>query len=531
MTIVQQRVGEPAIRTDVDGMKEVLGQLDTTCYVQQHSGQIGVATTRVNGARLIAAAPPCPPQRLGSPAFRQTYGLTSNYVAGAMAGGISSVSLVTAMSEAGYLGSFGTGGLGLQTIDERVAELQASTAGRAFMINLLHAPHDQELEVATVELFLRREIRHIEASAFMEVTPGLVRYRVAGLGRRDGRTVVGNRIMAKVSRVEIAAKFLAPAPARMVSALLDKGLVTAEQAELARNVPMADEITVEADSGGHTDGRPLVASFPLFVAECERARKTLRTIGSVRLGAAGGIGTPDAVAAAFALGADYVVTGSINQTCTEADTSAEAKAMLAAADVADFDIAPAADMFEMGAHVQVLKRSTMFAPRAQRLRQLFERYESLEDLPTADRNWLEQKVLLRSIDELWPDIREYLVRRNSSELPFADEPRRKMALVFRWYLGSSSRWAREGDPQRVVDYQLWAGPALGAFNRWVSGSCLGAVEDRRVGEVAANMMYGAALMTRFHHLRTLGVRLPGPVSNHRPVSDCAATVRRLARRA
>jgi trans-AT polyketide synthase, acyltransferase and oxidoreductase domains len=40
------------------------------------------------------------------------------------------------------------------------------------------------------------------------------------------------------------------------------------------------------------------------------------------IGLAGGMGTPFAVAAAFVMGADYVLTGSVNQACVEAGTSA-----------------------------------------------------------------------------------------------------------------------------------------------------------------------------------------------------------------
>ena len=39
------------------------------------------------------------------------------------------------------------------------------------------------------------------------------------------------------------------------------------------------------------------------------------------VGLGGGIATPEATAAAFAMGAAYVVTGSINQSCVEAGTS------------------------------------------------------------------------------------------------------------------------------------------------------------------------------------------------------------------
>ena len=43
-----------------------------------------------------------------------------------------------------------------------------------------------------------------------------------------------------------------------------------------------------------------------------------------------------------------------------------------------------------------------------------------------------------------------------------------MALVFRWYLGRSSHWANAGEPSRTVDYQVWCGPAMAAFNEWVA---------------------------------------------------------------
>ncbi|MFJ9370918.1 PfaD family polyunsaturated fatty acid/polyketide biosynthesis protein [Nocardia sp. NPDC101769] len=518
------------IRTDPEGIRSVLARLGEPCYVVESQGQFGLSPERPGaGARLVAVAPPCRPGQLGSAAFRSAHRLEAAYVAGAMAGGIASTRLVTSLAAAGYLASFGAGGLSLNTVETRVTELVRSVGGRPFMVNLLYAPHDQELEFKTVELLLRHGVHRLEASAFLDITASLVWFRLSGLARRGGRVAIGNRIMAKVSRIEIGRKFLQPAPPKLVSSLLDRGLITAEQAELAGSVPMADDITVEADSGGHTDGRPLVALLPLFAHEREALARKFRPAGSVRFGAAGGIGTPEAAAAAFALGADYVVTGSVNQTCVEADLSDRAKTMLVAAEVTDFDLAPSADMFEIGSQVQVLKRGTMFAARAQRLRQLYDRYGSLDALSTADREWLEQKILCRSIDAAWADVRDYLGQNQPGELTRCEDPRRKMALLFRWYLGLSSRWAREGVAERAVDYQLWAGPALGAFNHWAAGSCLAALRNRTAGEVAANLMLGAAFTTRVVHLRTLGVRLPVSATTFRPIPDCETALARLAK--
>ena len=62
-----------------------------------------------------------------------------------------------------------------------------------------------------------------------------------------------------------------------------------------------------------------------------------------------------------------MVTGSVNQLARESGTSDVARAMLAQAGLADVTMAPAADMFELGVEVQVLRRGTLFAQRAARL--------------------------------------------------------------------------------------------------------------------------------------------------------------------
>ena len=83
-----------------------------------------------------------------------------------------------------------------------------------------------------------------------------------------------------------------------------------------------------------------------------------------------------------------------------------------------------------------------------------------------------------------------------------------MALVFRWYLGKSSLWAIQGDPDRRMDYQVWAGPATGAFNEWAKGTPLESVEQRSVTGIAEQLMKGAASLSRVQNLKTFGVPLP-----------------------
>src|SRR5262249_44676125 len=147
---------------------------------------------------------------------------------------------------------------------------------------------------------------------------------------------------------------------RLLKKLLDAGEITSDEAALAAHVPMADDLCVEADSGGHTDQGVALVLVPTIARLRDTMAKKHGYRTRVRVGAAGGIGTPEAAAAALVLGADFIVTGSINQCTVEAGHSEAVKDLLEKMHIQDTDHAPAGDMFEMGSRVQVLKKGVFF---------------------------------------------------------------------------------------------------------------------------------------------------------------------------
>jgi len=451
------------------------------------------------------------PEALGDPSFTRDHGMRFPLVAGAMANGIGSVEVVEAMGRDGMLGFFGSAGLAPDAVAGAVDRLRRDLpAGTPWGVNFIHSPGEPDLEDGLVDLYLDRGVRLVEASAFLDVTPALVRYRVTGLrAGPDGTVVAPNRVIAKVSRVEVATKFLSPPPPRILDALLASGSITADEGRLAARIPLAQDLTAEADSGGHTDNRPAVALVPTMLALRDRLQAEFRYPDRLRVGAAGGMATPASVAAAFSMGAAWVLTGSVNQACVESGSSDAVREMLAAAEQADVTMAPAADMFEMGVRVQVLKRGTMFAMRAQKLFDLYRAHGSLESLPAADRAFLERTLFRAPLDSIWEETRAYFASRDPGQIARAEaEPRHRMALVFRWYLGQSSRWANAGEQTRRMDYQVWCGPAMGAFNEWARGSFLEDPRQRRVATVALNLLHGGAVILRAAALRAQGVDVP-----------------------
>jgi PfaD family protein len=280
---------------------------------------------------------------------------------------------------------------------------------------------------------------------------------------------------------------------------------------------MADDITVEADSGGHTDNRPLVSMFAGMVALRNDLQDKYQYPTPVRLGAGGGISTPESALAALMMGAAYVVTGSVNQGCVEAGTSEHTRKLLAQAEMADVAMAPASDMFEMGVRVQVLKRGTLFPIRAQKLWEVYDAYNRWEDVSQAERDKLEKTVFKRTFDDIWAGTEQFFEERDPRQNERArKDPHHKMALVFRWYLGLSSRWSNGGEVGREMDYQVWCGPSMGAFNDWVRGTYLDKPENRRVTDIAMHILTGAAFLSRLRVFNLHGGSLPARQASYMP---------------
>ncbi len=488
-------------------------------------GRVGVAfggqaiAGGEGGYPWLGSLPALYPEWLGDRSFAETHGTRFAYVSGAMANGIATTDLVIAMARMGAMGFFGAAGLPPERVAKALEQLTTELGPNVpWGMNFIHSPNETDLEAHIADLYITRGVRNVEAAAFMSLTPSIVRFAASGMRVLPDGTLHRERyVFAKISRAEVARRFMAPPPKELLDQLVRDGLLTSEEALLAAQVPVAEDYTVEADSGGHTDNQALTAQFPIMAHLRDEMMAKHGYRRPIRVGAAGGLGTPAAVAAAYAMGAAYVVTGSVNQGAYQSGMSEYGRRLLAQADIADVVMAPAADMFELGVTVQVLKRGTMFGVRAKRLYELYNGYDSLEAIPTDVRLRLEKEVLGQTCESIWEGTRAFFLNRDPSQVARAErEPKHRMALVFRWYLGLSSKWAIAGDPARKMDFQIWCGPAMGAFNDWVKGSFLEPFENRDAVQIAKNLLEGATVITRAQQLRTYGVPVPASAFAYAP---------------
>lgn len=414
--------------------------------------------------------------------FCRKYGVIAPYIAGAMAGGISSVQLVQAMSRGGMLAFFGSGGLPLEQL--QYAMQQLAQEQNIWGCNLLHNPNEPMIEEKSVDILLHFGVRFISASAYIQLTKALIRYRYAGIEMVNGQIYCPNQVFAKISHPLIAERFLSPPPQNLLLELLREGVFRQEQIMWAKQIPVASALIIEGDSGGHTDSRPLSVIFPAIRRLRDQIVNNYQFSEEILLGAAGGLGDPSSLKAAYAMGADFVVVGSVHQSTVEAGTSPKVKELLATATIVDCAMGAAPDMFEQGAHVQVFSKNNFYALRSKKLFNLYKQYPSIFEIPKGELERLERQIFQAPLQQIWNEVELYWQERDIRQLERASrEPKHQMALMFRWYLGQSSRWAREGNLARVKDYQIWCGPAIGAFNAWARGTKLEQPEARNIVEV------------------------------------------------
>ena len=506
LSLMLQNFSQPVILLENDGNFFV-------------SNQLAISTIK-NKWKVIGFSQLFSAESFGDPIFLKTYSLKYPLYGGAMANAIASEDFVIALGNSGFMGSFGAGGCVPARVEKAINTIKDALPDKPYAFNLINSPFEPALEQKSAELYLKYGIKVVEASAYLNVTKNLVRYRVSGLSQNpDGSIMIGNHIIAKVSRKEVATKFLQPASDEILNQLTSEGLITELQAKLAKFVPVADDITVEADSGGHTDNRPLVGVLPVIIRLRDEIQEKYKYKTLVRVGAAGGIATPSAALAAFMMGAAYVTTGSINQGCIEAGASEHTRNLLAQMEMTDVAMAPASDMFEMGVKVQVLKRGTMFAMRGQKLFELYQRYNSIEEIPADEREKLETTIFKQSLNTIWEECVRFFSERDPKQIERANQkPKDKMALIFRWYLGLSSRWSNTGEKGREMDYQIWCGPAMGAFNDWVRGTYLESAQNRSVADISIHLLRGTAYLNRIRILESQGIRFSYELLDYRPVS-------------
>ncbi len=245
-------------------------------------------------------------------------------VLGPFGGGLSSVELVTLVSEAGGLGSFGAMHLGPDEITALIGDLRARTR-RAFAVNLWVSTHDvpeAEMTRARFDAAVQR-LRPVYDALGVQPPPFPERFAAT----------FDEQVQAVLAAAPPALSFVYGVPAPdVLAACRERGIATIGTAITVDEAVALDEAGVDAivasgfEAGGHRIAflRPaedsLIGTLALIPAVADAVRAPVI--------AAGGIADARGIVAALALGADAVQIGTAFLATAESAASPAHKALL-----------------------------------------------------------------------------------------------------------------------------------------------------------------------------------------------------------
>ena len=147
----------------------------------------------------------------------------------------------------------------------------------------------------------------------------------------------------------------------------------------------------------------------------------------------------------------------------------------------------------------------------------YSRYNCIEEIPQDEREKLEKTTFKMTLNEVWDECLKFFRQRDPSQIERAEkDPKVKMALIFRWYLGLASRWSSIGTQGREMDYQIWTGPSMGAFNDWVKVTYLEDYTQRHCADISSHILKGAAVLQRLDVLEAHGLRFENELRLYKP---------------
>ena len=255
---------------------------------------------------------------------------------------------------------------------------------------------------------------------------------------------------------------------------------------------MSYDICVEADCGGYTDGANLFSVLPAIKSLSEQVMKKYSYNKKIRVGASGGIGTAQSAASAYLMGADFIMTGSINQCTVESQTSDTAKDMMSVINVQDTGYVNAWEEYDADKKIQVLKRGTLFKARADKLYSIYQNVDSIDFIDEKTKTQIETRYFKMTFEEVFEEIKRDQNVQREQILEAEAKPKIKLKLILKWYYEKSLQWAIQGDMEHQSDFQIMCGAALGSFNQWVKGTELEDWRNRTVVSVADKIMNSAA---------------------------------------
>ncbi|MCO4784209.1 MAG: 1-acyl-sn-glycerol-3-phosphate acyltransferase [Candidatus Cloacimonetes bacterium] len=404
------------------------------------------------------------PKHLGSTGFKKLFGLDYAYFVSGLPSYTHGRGMLQNLFENGMLGFFNLDGLTFNEKEESLNMLNQHDFRFGVEIHL--DDFDEEEDKKLITLLMAQNIKYLLVKSCSKISEPLIRFK----------SKEGNLLIAKVSHPDQCVA-LSSGKKDVFSAFLIDGSFVSSQ-----------------------DTRSILSLMPSI--------KSLLNEKNIYLGVTGDLGTPDALAAAFAMGADFVSTSSINLLSNDVSGADSYKECIKKVRFQDVSLVSSFESFESGAKTRALNFGTRFVAVSTKIGSWFFERRSIDTLEDSEVKYLEEKVFGSSITQTLLDAKAFFEFRNPSLIEAASNNSRiSLAMLIRYYLEMGHLWAIEGNDNKKIDYNIKCGLDLASFNQWRQGTIFEDDQKLSVVQIALNLMMGAQFEARKQFLKSQGIEI------------------------
>lgn len=238
-----------------------------------------------------------------------------------------------------------------------------------------------------------------------------------------------------------------------------------------------------------TGSIPINSLLPQVIDKKNFLMKKYGYSKDIHIGAAGSIGDSVSALDAFLLGADFIMTGSVNQCTAEAEVSKWVKDKLQKVEIQDTEMIPTSHVYEIGMKVQVLKKGVFFVARALKLYEIYNRISKIEDIEPKVLAQIQDKYFGKSIDDIYNEIKNDLsdTERKRAE----NESKFKFGLIIYWYYNYCMDCAIKNENSQNLNCLIPVSSAMGRINQFLENTEYMNWENRHPDILGRLIMSGA----------------------------------------
>lgn len=420
---------------------------------------------------------------LGSLSFKKEYHTELAYAVGGIRDGISSGPMLKKLADSNILGYLGTKGLDIHETNRLLEDALNMVGLEKIGVHVSCDVLKPEYSNQQLKLMIDKDIRRLQLSGYQRPDEWIYEYRIRNIRYSEKHKVVSPyKLLVCVNNLKAAEEFLKPIDKDYIKKMIELNKLTQIEAEMVAALPVCDDICID-NTGIGAGGFGWISSIKKLI---DRICTPHSLKKRVRVGICGGIGNPQMLAMAFFAGADFVMTGTINQCTVEAETSTHVKDLLQAAKENDFAFVPADDLFEFGEKMSVLKRGTLYPTRAQKVYDIYSKYASVDEISETDTKLLTEKYFGIGLQEMYQRIMGIVSE--TERILISEQSKYKLGLIMKGYLQACFHQAQAGEKATEINYGIAVECDMADINRWLQGTDIEHWNRRSIDIIAKRIM-------------------------------------------